>query len=291
MTRILTNPDLIDEAVANFAGYFGQILVNKEIDKAAAMTELFGEFRDYLKSAAADGAAYYDGDEDTDAGTRVTDAVPHFNDRNAVSVLPEKLEGMIAALIEASPSLTRQAAVHHLLHSQRGRLLAQHLNEITKGKSPMPQIDIMKLRNIESVAEISKAIIKGDATDVSEHTFSQIVMGHARLNKRANESDAAAFARIFSAPENIELRKAHAITKSFPNMMDTTPVTVETGSTLVSDDSAEAVRLLNELAEKQHRTFEQVFCDPANGELAGRTYTAAHRPNVSSPSYDAEMSR
>jgi hypothetical protein len=43
------------------------------------------------------------------------------------------------------------------------------------------------------------------------------------------------------------------------------------GNTNISDDSAEAVRLLQEMAEKQHRTFEQVFADPNNKALASRT--------------------
>ena len=64
------------------------------------------------------------------------------------------------------------------------------------------------------------------------------------------------------------------------------PTSTVVGNTSVSDDSAKAVRLLSEMAEKQHRTFEEVFADPANKELAGRTYTQHHR---SSPSYDAEL--
>jgi Ser-tRNA(Ala) deacylase AlaX len=64
------------------------------------------------------------------------------------------------------------------------------------------------------------------------------------------------------------------------------PTFTEVGNTNVADDSAEAVRLLKEMAEKQHRTFEQVFSDPENKALAGRTYTSAHRPNSSSTSGD-----
>ena len=55
------------------------------------------------------------------------------------------------------------------------------------------------------------------------------------------------------------------------------PTSTEVGNTNVADDSAEAVRLLSAMAEKQHRTFEQVFADPANAELATKTYTSHHR--------------
>jgi hypothetical protein len=62
------------------------------------------------------------------------------------------------------------------------------------------------------------------------------------------------------------------------------PTSVEVGSSETSDDSAEAVRLLAEMAEKQGRSFEQVFSDPANKELTARTYRAQQRPTASSTS-------
>jgi len=68
-------------------------------------------------------------------------------------------------------------------------------------------------------------------------------------------------------------------------MATLTPTSTEVGNTLVSDDSAEAVRLLQEMADKQHRTFEQVFSDPQNRKLAAATYTRAHRSSIP---YDAE---
>jgi hypothetical protein len=57
-----------------------------------------------------------------------------------------------------------------------------------------------------------------------------------------------------------------------------TPTSTEVGSGSVSDDSAEAVRQLQEMADKQHRSFTQVFEDPANRALAIRTYTKHHLP-------------
>jgi hypothetical protein len=38
------------------------------------------------------------------------------------------------------------------------------------------------------------------------------------------------------------------------------------------------------MAEEQGRRFEQVFADPANKELAARTYRAEQRPTASSTS-------
>jgi hypothetical protein len=83
-------------------------------------------------------------------------------------------------------------------------------------------------------------------------------MGHAKLNKRDKESDAAAFNRIFTTPENIELRRAHAITKSYPAMMDTTSRSTEVGSSETDDDSAAVLAQLN---------------DPCGGATAPRAHT------------------
>jgi hypothetical protein len=78
----------------------------------------------------------------------------------------------------------------------------------------------------------------------------------------------------------------HLLALAYTNksMAHTTPTSTEVGNTSVPDDSAEAVRLLGEMAEKQHRTFEQVFADPKNRTLAARTYTEHHRPTASSTS-------
>ena len=157
----------------------------------------------------------------------------------------------------------------------------------------MPQVDITKLRILQSVMVIAKAITDGEAT-CSEHEFTEVVMGHSRLNKRVNESDAAAFTRIFTAPENTTLHAAYRVVQQAGHvaaldqvnkgMATLKPTSVEVGSTETNDDSAEAVRLLMEMAEKQGRSFEDVFADPNNKALAGRTYTSAHRPNHSSTS-------
>jgi hypothetical protein len=135
---------------------------------------------------------------------------------------------------------------------------------------PMLQVDIFKLNNIESVVEIAKHIVsKGDANEISEMDFTRVLQGHAKLTKRAGESIGAAFERILTAPENTELRKAYRVAKGMASLE---PTSAEVGSSENSDDSAEAVRLLQEMATKNGRSFESVFTDPANAKLAARTY-------------------
>jgi hypothetical protein len=48
------------------------------------------------------------------------------------------------------------------------------------------------------------------------------------------------------------------------------PTSTAVGNTNSTDDSAEAVNQLREMAEKQGRCFETVFSDPANAKLANK---------------------
>jgi hypothetical protein len=192
--------------------------------------------------------------------------------------LSAKLDEIVAEMVVARPSLHPHRARRWLLQTPQGReLLAQHTT--MKREQPMPQVDVFKLSNIESVREIAKHIAEKD--DITEFDFTKILMGHARLNKRDQESDGAAFERILTAPGNGELRQAYRVTKGMASLE---PTSVEVGSSETSDDSAEAVRLLSEMAEKQGRKFEDVFADPTNKALAARTYRAEQRPTASSTS-------
>jgi len=107
----------------------------------------------------------------------------------------------------------------------------------------------------------------------------------ATVTQRDGESYAKSFSRKYE--NDIDFRKQWRDLTEAKQLMalgkgtaTLTPTSTSVGSTLVPDDSAEAVRLLQEMAEKQHRTFEQIFSDPANAKLAARTYTAAHRSSV-----------
>lgn len=135
---------------------------------------------------------------------------------------------------------------------------------------PMPQVDIVKL------------------IEVTEQGLM------AQVTKRDGESYHQSFARRYE--NDISFREHWAALTDAKHLMalgkgmaTLTPTSTEVGNTNVSDDSAEAVRLLTEMAEmaeKQHRSFEQVFTDPANAKLARQTYTAHHRPTLSLTSGD-----
>jgi hypothetical protein len=177
--------------------------------------------------------------------------------------LSGKLKEIVAAMIVAAPSLHPQHAARWLLHTPQGQnLLAQHT---TKKEEQMPRVDILKL-----IGVVEDGLM-------------------AQVTKRDGESYAKSFSRkyendIVFRKQWAALTEAKHLQAYLKSLATLTPTSTEVGSSQVSNDSAEAVRLLQEMADKQHRTFEQVFTDPANKALAGRTYTAAHRPTASSTS-------
>lgn len=189
--------------------------------------------------------------------------------------LSDKLKDMVDALIVAAPSLDRQAAAHFLMNHPQGRKLAEHLNNISKTERNTP-MDIFKVISITE-----NALMAG-------------------ITKRDGENYHTAFARKFE--NDIEFRKQwrdlneakqlHGYLKSYPNMMGTTPTSVEVGATNVESDAEKAYGRLMEMAEAQHKPaptltvaqlFARVMADPANVKLASRSLRR------SSVSYDAEL--
>ena len=124
---------------------------------------------------------------------------------------------------------------------------------------------------------LAKSLIEDDDSHgITENELHNMVMTEAR-KQFPNESPAKAFAKYFE--NNTEVRKALQIAKNqqmgssfVKGYASLKPTSTEVGNTNVEDDSAEAIRLLNEMAKKQGRKFEQVFADPSNRELAARTY-------------------
>jgi hypothetical protein len=179
------------------------------------------------------------------------------------STLADKLEGMIDAMLMSAPTLDRQEAAHYLLHSPHGRRLYEHLSK-TMESNPVPQqTDISKLIPI----------------------MEEALMAQAKLHKRHDESEAKAFSRFYES--NLEYRKqwqtlteakhlqALRTTKALASL-EPTSVVVDGSET----SAAKAVAALTAMCEAQHKTFEQVFSDPANSKLAAATYSSAHRSST-----------
>jgi hypothetical protein len=198
--------------------------------------------------------------------------------------LSDKLNEIVAEMIVAAPSLHPQRARRWLLHTPQGqKLLAQH--STMKKDPPMNRSEEMqemrKFIKAGGMSAVAKRIIETGSTSLTESEYTECIKEDASLRKLSFEK---AFADPTTQQAYKIVREAGYVTALTKGMASLEPTSTEVGNTSVSDDSAEAVRLLREMADKQHRTFEQVFLDPANSKLAAATYTSAHRPNSSSTS-------
>lgn len=211
-----------------------------------------------------------------------------------------KLEQMVNAMIVALPSLRRDQAMHWLLNTASGRALAEHLNSITKRKEP-PMNRTDGLRQIAKdfgVAKLAKMLVmESNAHGISEVEFTKLIDDEAQKTRQPGERPGSCFSRFFSAPENVELRRAHQLTKNTPvsksaaaPLMSFQPVSVETGSSATADDSVKAYNQLTAMAEAMRakspaltvaQCFARVFEDTKNAELAAK----AHRRPQASDAY------
>jgi hypothetical protein len=201
----------------------------------------------------------------------------------------DHLNRVVAALRLANPQLSEQRAMAWLLHTARGRALSLHLRkraerqQQTKRKeSPMTAENIQETLRAEvakrgSLVALAKTMVKENRDyGISEFAFSEMVGDYARANKRAGETSAGAFARIFSADsdEGLAIRRAHALTKAgFPQPTQAVVTPMSGGR------EQPALEQLNGLTRKmmaarpelsEARAFELVYTDPANIELAKR---------------------
>jgi hypothetical protein len=201
-------------------------------------------------------------------------------------VLAPRLQQMVDAIRTHAPNLSEPEVVHFLLHTARGRDVAEHLsNHITKKEQPMSRSErLHSLAKRGGVQLVAKALLaKGNAMEISEFEFTELMMAEA---KRKGMS----FEKYFTAPENLDIRKAHAMTKSTLVAKDTLmrpvevrPVTIETGRTNTASDAKAAYDQLMEQAEKlaasgEYRSvasaFAALFLDQKNAELAALGHIA-----------------
>jgi hypothetical protein len=212
------------------------------------MTKLFEQYGDYLKSniVKAD----------------VDDPLRGPRDENPDKKLSEVLDKAVAEMVVAAPSLHPLRARRWLLHTEQGQALLS-----TFKRKKEPQMDISKLLEFTE----------------------QALMAQAQLHKRADQSEAKAFETYYN--NNVEYRKQwrdlteakHSVALA-KGMATLTPTMVggnDAFDLTVADSSAKAVKLLQEMAAKNGRSFESEFSDPANRKLANATYTSSHRSSIS----------
>jgi hypothetical protein len=176
--------------------------------------------------------------------------------------LSAKLDELVAELVAS-------ARLRHI-NPQRAR---RWLLTTGPGQALLAQFTTKKKE--EQMPDIMKAI----------STMEDVL--NAQVKRQDGETFAKAFTRKYETDESYRRQwQNHQDTKLMLSKTTATmtPTTAVVGNTLVSDDSAEAVRQLKEMAEQTGQSFEVVFSAPENRELAARTYTMHNRPNVSSTS-------
>jgi hypothetical protein len=73
-----------------------------------------------------------------------------------------------------------------------------------------------KATAFSEVEKVCKSIIaNGSNTPTTEHEFSTMLNELAKVSKRDGETQAAAFTRIFTDPDNADIREAYALTKGY----------------------------------------------------------------------------
>jgi hypothetical protein len=208
--------------------------------------------------------------------------------------LSPQLEQYVSALLTANPNLSRQDVVNFLLYTAHGRTLATHMSTITTTKRKETTMDrteqlqsiVKQHGGVHAMAKLFVAANKAFG-GVTEAEFTKLIDDEAQKTRMAGERPASAFARYYSAPENLELRKAIQITKN----VSLEPVQVGGADAMdVDTDRSKAMLQLQALAEQQRQrsptltpaqAFERVFTDQANAELAAR----AHRRPAMTTNY------
>jgi hypothetical protein len=225
--------------------------------------------------------------EDDLGGVKFDNTENEQTNSNNIETHPQ-VERHVAALRVANPNLSREDAMHYLLHSQSGRDLARHLTDISKiqRRADNYEVAIEKHRahiKKHGIVPLASYIVRKGRSPLGEHEFTELLMEAARLQKKENESDAQAFARLFE--NDLTIRKAHAICKSIGafemGQVNVAPSVTETGRTDVESDAKEAYDLLMQKAEELRasspymtieQTFSRVFQDSKNSDLAARAH-------------------
>jgi hypothetical protein len=202
--------------------------------------------------------------------------------------LPEGLEQAIAVLQTLDPELSRQMCVHRLVNTAHGRSLMQHLS---KGKDTPVMDRATELRKIAKEYGVHKLagllVTENKSHGISESELTSLIFEESRKHALPGERSNSAFARYFSLPENVTLRKAIAVARNtlvpvsnaepVQKTIEVTPTPAEqTAAYAKLQDKAAILRAQSpELSEAQ--AFSKAFA--ANPDLAVKAHV---RPSVGS---------
>jgi hypothetical protein len=210
--------------------------------------------------------------------------------------LSPALERHVAAMIVAVPTITRQQAVHYLLHTAGGRALAQHLSSTTKSNTRKETPMTSRADGLRQIAKdfgvhrLAKMLVmENDANGISEHELTSLAFEEAKKHALPGERPNSTFARWYSEPDQLPLRKAIQIAKNtLVSKSAAAPLMVFEPTQVGGDDAldtntdkSKAYAQLVAMAEAMRaksptltiaQCFARVFEDTANAELAAKAH-------------------
>ena len=153
--------------------------------------------------------------DDVDAARRLQ----RDDTTNTSSAGTKHVSSLADLLVEASGGkVSRGEALHYLLHHRDGRALAQ----TRKQQKEPPMTDTLQtLVKDYGIVSVAKGIVdRAHSTTFTEEEFTKAITAYADAHRLPGESSAKAFARVFTADDEIglTLRKAHQIVKNGATM-------------------------------------------------------------------------
>jgi hypothetical protein len=196
-------------------------------------------------------------------------------------------------LVEAKSFPDRAGALDHLLHDSRGQALLARMHKGANMTKAEVVADFKKKRvaklaemDIIEVAKMALARPGEDVLMISEGEFTKLITAAAR-KQYPNMRPDAAFAKLYSDPASVDLRKACAVIKALPMV---SPFDVRTFSQdeaevhpgLESNEAIEGLKRIGQQRwpnESEAKQFANAF--EAEPELAAK----AHRRPSGHPSF------
>ena len=189
------------------------ILADQHCDKARALSTTFTQCRDFLAANVVKLAPPNDPEDEEDETEEEQD--------DETGQLPPLVEQAIAALMTANPNLDRQVAADFLLHNRHGRQLLEDLSKQEKGLTMTTTDRATELQSIckqhggiQAMAKLFVATGKS-LGGVTEAEFTKLIDDAAQATRQPGERPGSAFNRYFNDAANLDLRKAHALTRGF----------------------------------------------------------------------------
>jgi len=196
----------------------------------------------------------------------------------------------LADLVAEGNGVDRAAALRWLMHNKNGRVFARmHKGDTMQStEKVIEKFKQKRLADLEAFGPVAvaKAVVEhGTELMIDEHEFTGLLTKAAQA-AHPGLSAAQAFSKMFTAqtPDGALLRRAWAVIKAMPIVVDFKPLQVGGEAARAVNDPSEAVAQLQKIGADKWpsasaaRQFARAFTDPANRELAAKAHQRPTAP-------------